>query len=122
MADCSLFTTLKAVHRSAGMVAQMLDISRLYGTDEFLQVPDNAYYIWSNYLSTDPYKGRLTVLLNCKLGIDLLGQYYFINGTDGALVPKFDFTSSGPNKGNLEAFVIATRVGDIPAPAPQNID
>jgi hypothetical protein len=122
MADCSLFTTLKAVRRSAGTVAQMLDISRLYGTDEFSRVQDDAYYIWSNYSSTDPYEGGLTVLLNRKLGVDLLGQYYFINGTNGALVPKFDFTSSGPNKGNLEAFVVATRVGDIPAPVPQNID
>jgi hypothetical protein len=117
-----LITTLKAVRRSAGTVAQMLDISRLYGTNEFSRVQDDAYYIWSNYSSTDPYDSGLTVLLNRKLGVDLLGQYYFINGTNDTVVPKWDFTSSGPDKGNPNAFVVATRVGDIPAPDSQNID
>ena len=122
MVICSLFTTLKATRRSAGTVAQMLDISHLYGTPEFERVQEDAYNIWSNYSSTNPYERGLTVRLHRKLGIDLLGQYYFINGTNGTLSPKFDFTTSGPNKGNLDAFVVANRVGDIPAPDPQNID
>jgi hypothetical protein len=109
-------------YTSSGTVAQMLDISQLYGTSEFSRVQDDAFDIWWNYSSTNPYDDGLTVLLNRELGVDLLGQYYFINGTNGTLVPKFDFTSSGPNKGNLEAFVVAARVGDIPAPIPEDID
>jgi hypothetical protein len=111
-----------AIRRSAGTVAQMLDISPLYNKSEFSRVQEDAYNIWSNYSSTKPYERGLTDQLHSKLGVNLLGQYYFINGTNGTLSPKFDFTSSGPNKGNRNAFVVATRVGDIPAPNPQNID
>ncbi|KZV72710.1 hypothetical protein PENSPDRAFT_683451 [Peniophora sp. CONT] len=54
----------------------------------------------------------------------ILGQHYFIaNPTPGgANVPKFDFTSDR-FKGDPTKFVIAARVGDIPAPTgPQDID
>ena len=123
MVVCSFFSSLKALHRSAGAVAQLLDISHLYGTDEFSQVQVDAYYIWSNCSSKDPLGHELAAQLEREFGTCLFGQHYFINGsTAGTLSPKFDFTSSGPNKGNVDAFVVATRVGDIPAPDSQNID
>ena len=116
MVVCSLFTILKALHRSAGTVAQMFDMSCLYGTSEFGQIQDDAYDVWSNYSSTDPYEPGLAVQLNREFDIGVIGQYYFINGPNGTLSPKFDFTTSGPNAGNPEAFVIATKAGDIPSP------
>lgn len=101
----------------------MFDMSCLYGTSEFGQIQDDAYDVWSNYSSTDPYEPGLAVQLNREFDIGVIGQYYFINGPNGTLSPKFDFTSSGPNAGNLEAFVVATKAGDIAAPSgSENID
>jgi hypothetical protein len=116
MVICSLSTTLKALHRSAGAVAQIIDISHLYGTSEFPQVQDDAYNLWSNYPCTDPFDQGLIAQLEHKFGACILGQHYFINGSTGALAPKWDFTSSGPNRGNPDAFVVAAKSGDIPAP------
>jgi len=47
----------------------------------------------------------------------VLGQHYFVsNSTDPtAISPVWDFTS-GAEKGNTQAFVLAAEVGDIPAP------
>jgi hypothetical protein len=117
MVVSSLITTLKALHRSVGTVAQMYDISCLYGTAEFAQIQDDAYDVWSDYSSTDPYEPGLAVQLQSEFDISVIGQYYFIDGPNNTLSPKFDFTSSGPNAGNLEAFVVATKAGDIAAPS-----
>ena len=108
---------LKALDRSAGTVAQMFDISCLYGTSEFGRIQDDAYHVWSKYWSNDPYEHELAARLHRKFDIDIIGQYYFINGPNGTLSPKFDFTSSGPDKGNPEAFVVAAKAGDIPSPS-----
>lgn len=58
----------------------------------------------------------------------VLGQHYFVgNGTNPAtggqaISPVWDFRSNG-EKGNPEAMIVASRVGDIPAPTgPQDID
>lgn len=118
MAVCSLFTMLKALHRSAGAVAQLIDISHLYGTPEFSRIQVDAYDFWSKFLNINPFESQLIDQLNGKFGF-ILGQHYFINGSTGALSPKFDFTSSGPNKGNPEAFVVAAKAGDLPAPDTQ---
>jgi hypothetical protein len=115
MVICSLSTILKVLHRSAGAVAQIIDISRLYGTPEFSQIQDDAYNFWSSDPCTDPFDSELTAQLEHKVGICILGQHYFINGTT-SLSPKWDFTSSGPNKGNPEAFVVAAKAGDLPSP------
>ena len=120
---CIHLTTLKKSHRSVGTVAQMFDISGLYGTSEFSQIQDDAYDVWSKYQSTDPLEYGLADQLGSKFGIDVIGQYYFISSSNGTLYPKFDFTSSGPDAGNPEAFVVATKAGDIPSPTgSQDID
>ena len=100
----------------------MFDISGLYGTSEFSQIQDDAYDVWSKLWSTDPYDYGLAGQLRRKFGLDIIGQYYFISSND-TLYPKFDFTSSGPDAGNPEAFVVATKAGDIPSPTgSQDID
>jgi hypothetical protein len=48
--------------------------------------------------------------------VPVLGQHYFIAPSAGAaIVPKWDFTSSGATKGNANAFVIGAK--DLSAPA-----
>jgi hypothetical protein len=110
------FATLKGLDRAIGAKAQMLDISTLFGTAEFDRIQDDAYDFWSNYEGTNPYDYDLAVQLYLKFSIDVIGQHYFINSTNGTLSPKFDFTSSGPTAGNPEAFVVSTKIGDIEAP------
>jgi hypothetical protein len=110
-------------YTSVGTVAQMFDITCLYGTPEFWRIQDDAYDIWSDWPNTDPLEPGLAVQLSGEFGIDVIGQYYFIIGPTGSLSPKWDFTSSGPTAGNPDAFVVAAKVGDIPAPTgSQDID
>ena len=118
MAVLNLFTTLNTLHRSAGAVAQLLDISHLYGTPEFSQIQVDAYNLWSKFWNISPFDITLPSQFNSKCNI-VLGQHYFITGSTGALSPKFDFTSSGPNKGNPQAYVVAAKAGDLPAPNKQ---
>ncbi|KAI9466612.1 hypothetical protein BJY52DRAFT_1182167 [Lactarius psammicola] len=110
-------------YTSDGAVAQLFDITSLYGTPEFSRIQDDAYDIWSDCPTSDPLEHGLAVRLNRKFGIDVVGQHYFVNSSTGSLSPKFDFTSSGPTAGNPDAFVVAVRAGDIPAPTcSQDID
>ena len=109
--------------RSVGTVAQMFDITGLYGTPEFSQVQDGVYGAWSDYQSTDPFDNGLAIQLSSEFEIDVIGQYYFIIDATGSLVPKWDFTTSGSTAFNPDAFVVAEKVGAIPAPTgSQDID
>ncbi|KAI9448427.1 hypothetical protein H4582DRAFT_1900707 [Lactarius indigo] len=115
--------TASGTYTSVGAVAQLFDITGLYGTPEFWQIQDDAYDTWSDCPSTDPLERGLAVRLNRKFGIGIAGQHYFVNSSTGSLSPKFDFTSSGSTAGNPDAFVVAARAGGIPAPTcSQDID
>jgi hypothetical protein len=106
-------------HRSAGAVVEVFDISCLSGTSLFNTIQNYAFDIWNNGSASNV----TTQDVIDTLGHDpiVLGQHYFVaNGTDPvtgspAISPVWDFTS-GAEKGNTEAFVIAAVVGDIPAP------
>jgi hypothetical protein len=100
---------------SVGAVADLLDISCLYGTEEFAKIQDDAFDIWQKCPDFDPLKSNLKKELFYEFKIPLLGYHYFIiyNGT---LRPDFDFTSTGANKGNKDAFVVAAKAVDVPAP------
>ena len=105
-------------------VAQLFDITSLYSTPEFWRIQDDAYDIWSDSPTTDPLDPGLAVQLSRELGIGgVTGLHYVINDPTGSLRPKWDFTSSGPTAGNPDAFVVAAKVGSIPAPTGyQDID
>jgi len=103
-------------YTSIGAVAQLFDISQLYGTPlgspEFETVQDGAYVIWSKSPDTDPLGHDLAVQLNKKFGVDLLGIHDFVN-FKGKLSPKFDFTQTTHKP---DDFVISAKIGDIPSP------
>ncbi|KAI0249262.1 hypothetical protein BJV78DRAFT_716543 [Lactifluus subvellereus] len=99
---------------SVGAVAELFDISCLNGQQQFSNIQKCAYDIWSN--SSDTTISELITTLHDTLGLNVLGEHYFISNPDGSLNPKFDFTSSGSTAGNPNAFVVAAKVGDIPAP------
>lgn len=100
----------------------MFDISCLYGTKEFAKIQNDAFDIWKKCPNFDPSESNLINELCHKFKIPLLGYHYFIND-NGTLRPKFDLTSTGPNKGNPDAFVVASKAIGVPAPnSAQDVD
>jgi hypothetical protein len=93
----------------------LYDISCLYGKAEFAQIQDDVFDFWQKYNGNDPSDPNLINEFLSNFYIPLIGNHYFINDT-GTLAPKFDFTSAGPTKGNPDAFVVATKAVDVPAP------
>ena len=110
------------VDRTAGAVAQLFDISCLYGTDEFGRIREDAYSVWSDDACTNASDPRLAVQIKQDFGIHRLGYHYFVKNSTGSLSPKFDFTSVGSNAGDPDAFVVAAKAIDIPAPNSQDVD
>jgi len=99
-----------------GAVAELFDVSCLYGKSEWKNIQTDTFKIWnaSTHVTTQEL---ITFFQKVSLGSEILGQHYFIpnpSGT-GANVPKFDFSSAFFN-GNPDAFVVASKVGDIPSP------
>jgi len=100
---------------SIGAVADLFDISCLHGTRKFDKVQNDAYHIWQKCHTLDPSESNLEKDLCQKFRIPLAGYHYFIND-NGTLRPKFDFTSTGPTKGNSDAYAVTTKAVDVPAP------
>src|SRR6266702_2416316 len=117
MMVCCLFTITKTLGRSIGAVAQLFDISSLFGTPEFSTIQDDAFAIWSSCPGTDPLEKGLAPRFN-KFGIKPLGIHTFVN-FNGALSPKFDFTQATGDPNN---FVVAAKSGNLPAPSPADVD
>jgi len=107
----------------AGAVAEIIDSSCLYGTLTFNDAPAIMYGAWKN---TDEQATPQQVIatLNEFPVLSVLGQHYYVPNPSGSGVsPKWDFTSSGANKGNANAYMIGAKVGDIESPDSQtNID
>lgn len=99
-------------------MVEVFDISCLSGNSLFSTIQDDALSIWDKSSSSVTTQDVIKTLGHDSI---VLGQHYFIaNGTDPAtgnpiLAPVWDFTS-GVDKGNAKALVIAAVVGDIPAP------
>ncbi|KAJ7785287.1 hypothetical protein DFH07DRAFT_787339 [Mycena maculata] len=103
-------TTLK--YTSIGAVASLFDISCIDKTPAFANIQTTAFKLW------DSVPASVTAsLIGSKVAApNLLGYHYFVVGPTGALVPKWDFTSTGKNAGNSSAYVIGAKVGDIASP------
>jgi hypothetical protein len=101
--------------RNVGAVAELIDISCLYGTPEFESISIDAFKAWSNAPSSLTAQKVITILGSEPV---VLGQHYFVPGTP-APSPKWDFTSDA-EKGNSEAFVVAAGTGSIPSPESKN--
>ncbi|KAF8549031.1 hypothetical protein OG21DRAFT_1515604 [Imleria badia] len=106
-----------------GAVAELFDSSCLYGTPAFDTAPGLAYTAWE--ASTDLATPQ-DVITSLGLIPDplVLGQHMYVPSPTGSgLSPKWDFTSSGGTAGNLDAYVIGVKAGDLPSSNPAvNID
>jgi hypothetical protein len=110
-------------YTSTGAVAELFDMSCLNGKRDFTTIQDKAYKAWLHASPSTTPTQIVNTLSALKHPIDL-GQHYFItNPISGVgLSPKWDFTSAS-FAGNPDAFVVAAKVGDIPAPSgPADVD
>ncbi|KAI0315014.1 hypothetical protein OF83DRAFT_1174231 [Amylostereum chailletii] len=95
-----------------GAVAELFDVSALYGTPEYDAVQDTAYETWT----TSPSTAIEAVPTLFSSQYSLLGQHYFVPNASGTgSAPKFDFTK-GRFPGNEDAFAILAKAGGLPAP------
>ena len=98
-----------SVLSNIGAVAELFDISCLYGTSLFKTIQDDMFDEWSRRLDSFTIQDLIREKQNDHA---VLGQHYFIaNGT--AIAPKWDFTSAS-ERGNVEAFTVGAKVGDLP--------
>jgi len=100
-------------YTSIGAVALLYDLSCLSHSPEFDDVQDMAYELWK----ASPAK------IKPPLTTSFMGNHYFVTSPSGiGLSPVWDYRA-GVATGNAEAFVLAAKVVDVPAPTgPQDVD
>ncbi|KAJ7136579.1 putative malate dehydrogenase [Mycena epipterygia] len=110
------------VYTNVGAVAELFDVSCLYGTPEFPKLQDIAYAVWKYAPPTAPITQIISFMSAFQASF-VLGQHYFVTSPSGTGVsPKWDFTS-GALAGHPNAFVVAAKAGDMPAPTgPPDVD
>jgi len=100
-------------YASIGAVADLYDLSCLSAVPSaFNAIQDQAFAVWNASRSTAI--PRLGASANgCS---PLMGAHYFVTSPSGTgLSPVWDFRGASA-KGNPNAFVLAAKVGDLPAP------
>ena len=108
--------------RNVGAVAELFDISCVYGQPEFSTIQTVAFDDWAASSSTNPLEPELVQLMKDKFNINVEGQHYFVS-QNNSLVPVWDLRSSGENTGNPNAIVFAEKVKSAPSPnGPENVD
>jgi len=109
---CSSSGTYTAI----GAVAELFDISCLYKTATFATIQDTAYCIWSIAPPSVTPQTLISILDSIR-SPTILGEHYFIPNpvTGQGISPKWDFTSHA-YAGNPNAFVVAAKAGETPAP------
>ncbi|KAJ7255809.1 putative malate dehydrogenase [Mycena haematopus] len=109
-------------YTNVGAVAELFDASCLYGAPEFSSLQEIAYTMWKFAPPTAPVSEVIAYLQPFHASF-VLGQHYFVPSPSGTGVsPKWDFTSASL-AGHPDAFVLAAKAGDIPAPTgPPDVD
>jgi len=103
---------------SAGAVADLYDISCLSKVPAFFNtIQDQAITAWQALPASVKTLGP-----NAN-GYPLFGQHYFVTSPSGTgLSPVWDARAAS-GKGKADAFVLAAKIGDIPAPTgKQDVD
>jgi len=117
--SCSSTTS---TYTSTGAVAELYNIACLVHTPQLATIANEAYALWSKVPGNNAAE-----IPKCLEGLNFLklGAHYFITNpvTGTGLSPKWDFTSTGSNAGDENAFVVAAKAGDLPAPTgPGDVD
>ncbi|KAF8811117.1 hypothetical protein BYT27DRAFT_7184495 [Phlegmacium glaucopus] len=100
-------------YTSAGAVASLYDLSCISQSPIFDDVQDMAYMLWK----ASPENGHPPEVAS------FMGSHFFITSPSGTgISPVWDFRA-GAAKGNPNAYVLAAKIADVPAPTgPQDVD
>lgn len=105
-----------------GAVAELFDISCLYGTPAFDTVQDEVSSVWN---SAPASSSALDVISQTSIKSSIvLGEHYYVPNpiTGTGINPKWDFTSKA-YAGNANAYVVAAKSAGLSAPTgSQDID
>lgn len=96
----------------------MFDASCLYGTSSFSDLSSAAFKAWNHSPITDVFDSGAVISAAHVIEFPfILGQHYFVTNpvTGTGLSPKWDFTSAA-FAGNPAAFVVGSKIDDVPAP------
>jgi len=98
-------------YTSTGAVASLYDLACISQSPEFVDIQDLAYDLWiASPTNVTP-----------PMSSSFLGNHFFITSGTG-LSPVWDYRA-GAAKGNPDAFVLAAKVVDVPAPtSSQDVD
>ena len=109
----TLLSNLYPSRRSTGAVASLYNLACISQSQEFNEIQNLAYDLWiaSPANETPP------------MSSSFMGNHFFISSSSGTgLSPVWDYRA-GVAKGNPEAFVLAEKVADVPAPtSSQDVD
>ncbi|KAF5389593.1 hypothetical protein D9757_004185 [Collybiopsis confluens] len=108
--------TSAGTYTSAGALAELYDVSCMYGSPAFEDLPAFTYSFW-NHTPASVSPSELISLGDIFDSSMVLGQHYFVTNpiTGSGISPKWDFTSR-TFPGNPEAFVVGSKLADVPAP------
>jgi hypothetical protein len=112
---------LATFRRLFGALAELFDISCLYDTSIYNHTSQIAYNSWVG----SPIDSTASLIPAFGSAPPVLGQHYYVptpNATTTSYSPKWDFTSSGANKGDKKAYAIGKKVGDILSPRGNSSD
>jgi len=99
-------------YKSTGAVASLYDLACISHCPEFDDIQDLAYGLWK----ASPTNLKLPMTIT-----SFMGNHFFISSPSG-LVPVWDYRA-GAAKKNPDAFVLAAKVADVPAPtSSQDVD
>ncbi|EPT02194.1 hypothetical protein FOMPIDRAFT_1059432 [Fomitopsis schrenkii] len=106
-----------STYTSVGAVAELIDFSCNTGDANFDTIQNDIYDAWNSASQTESIQDVIASVL-AKNPPRNLGQHYFVTNpvTGQGVSPKWDFTSSGENKGDANAYVIGKGAGNLPSP------
>jgi hypothetical protein len=110
-------------YTNVGAVAELFDISCLYGTPYFDSIGELAIMAWQAAPPTITVQ-EIIASFHALPVQAVIGQHYYVPNpiTGSGINPKWDFTSSGSTAGNANAYVVAAKVNAANAPTgPQDI-
>ncbi|KII84270.1 hypothetical protein PLICRDRAFT_57673 [Plicaturopsis crispa FD-325 SS-3] len=109
-----------STYTNVGAVAELFDVSCLYGKSAYTSVQTAAWDAWSAAPADVTAQDVIAFFSGAPEAKNaVLGQHFYVTNpiTGTGVSPKWDFTSSGKTAGNPAAFVVGAKAGDIASPA-----
>ncbi|KAF8496853.1 hypothetical protein F5888DRAFT_1703111 [Russula emetica] len=109
-------------YTNVGALAELYDISCMFGTAEFGSIQNDAFEVWNTCNETNPFSSPgMVQQMQAQFNLTVDGQHYFVS-QNGTLEAVWDLSSSGQFAGNPGAIVFAHKVETASSPdGPNNV-